>query len=92
MACAIYYILWAYIIPRFKGYTLRQELISLEGGAQSNRLKKVPNNEVAEWDATHDATGRPIEGTVEEIQVQDKGAGASSDNNSDKGTKRPSYV
>lgn len=92
MACAIYYVLWAYIIPRFKGYTLRQELISLEGGAQSNRLKKVPNAELAEWDATHDATGRLIDTTVEEIQVQDKGTGVVSDNNSDKATKGAGYV
>lgn len=92
MACAIYYVLWAYIIPRFKGYTLRQELISLEGGAQSNRLKQVPNAELAEWDATHDAMGRLIDTTVEEIQVQDKGTGASLDNTSDKATKGAGYV
>lgn len=88
MACGIYYILWAYAIPKWKGYTLRQELVSLGDGSQSNQLKKVPNAEVAEWDATHDAAGRAIETPAEEIQVQDKGATASSDT-SYRATKGP---
>ncbi|OKL64684.1 hypothetical protein UA08_01055 [Talaromyces atroroseus] len=70
--CGIYYVLWAWLIPKWSGYTLRQEVISLEDGAQSKRLKKVPNAELAEWDATHDAAGRPIDVPVEEIQVQEK--------------------
>ena len=58
-ACAIYYALWAHFIPNWKGYNLRQELITLEDGAQSNRLRKVPNEEVEEWDAVHVAGGAP---------------------------------
>ncbi|KAG0156140.1 hypothetical protein PDIDSM_3316 [Penicillium digitatum] len=72
LACGIYYYFWAFLIPKWKGYKLRQEQLSLDGGVQSNRLKKVPNDEVAEWDATHDAAGRIIESPVE-IQVQVKG-------------------
>jgi hypothetical protein len=71
LACAIYYYLWAFLIPKWRGYKLRQELVNLGGGVQSNRLKKVPNSEVAEWDATHDSAGRLIESPVE-IQVQAK--------------------
>lgn len=76
LACAIYYWVWVYLIPKLKGYKLRQELISLDGGAQSNQLRKIPNAELAEWDATHDAAGRLIEtpSSSEEIQVLGKGA------------------
>ena len=75
VACAIYYWVWVFLIPRIRGYKLRQELINLDGGAQSNRLKKIPIAELAEWDATHDAAGRLIESPPsEEIQVLGKGA------------------
>ncbi|KAL4749478.1 hypothetical protein BDW72DRAFT_194826 [Aspergillus terricola var. indicus] len=82
IACAIYYALWAYFIPKWKGYKLRQELITLEDGAQSNRLRKIPNEEVEEWDAVHDAAGRLInyeresqsQQSAERIQVEAKGA------------------
>ncbi|KAL3433365.1 high affinity methionine permease [Aspergillus tetrazonus] len=81
IACAIYYALWAHFIPNSKGYKLRQELITLEDGAQSNRLRKVPNEEVEEWDAVHDAAGRLIDyeresqsqQSVDEIQVEANG-------------------
>ncbi|KAH7028641.1 high-affinity methionine permease [Macrophomina phaseolina] len=48
------------LLPKWRGYQLRQELIHLDDGVQSHRLRKVPIAEVAEWDATHDAAGRPI--------------------------------
>ncbi|OQE39774.1 hypothetical protein PENCOP_c006G06741 [Penicillium coprophilum] len=76
LACAIYYYLWAILIPKWRGYKLRQEVVNLGGGVQSNRLKKVPNAEVAEWDVMHDTAGRLIESPVEstvDIQVQVKG-------------------
>ncbi|KAJ5603149.1 hypothetical protein N7537_006105 [Penicillium hordei] len=72
LACGTYYYFWAFLIPKWKGYKLRQEVISLDDGVQSNRLKKVPVAEISEWDATHDAAGRLIESPVE-IQVQVKG-------------------
>ncbi|KAF4763806.1 hypothetical protein N7455_010502 [Penicillium solitum] len=72
LACGIYYYFWAFLIPKWKGYKLRQELLSLDDGVQSNRLQKVPVAEIQEWDATHDAAGRLIESPVE-IQVQVKG-------------------
>ncbi|KAL0260272.1 hypothetical protein SLS55_003958 [Diplodia seriata] len=61
LICALYYWLWAVLLPKWKGYQLRQELVVLDDGAQSNRLRKVPNAEVAEWDATHDTAGRPTQ-------------------------------
>ncbi|KAL4994398.1 amino acid permease-domain-containing protein [Aspergillus recurvatus] len=83
LACAIYYALWAYFIPGWKGYELRQELITLDDGAQSNRLRKIPNEEVGEWDAVHDAAGRLVDSeresqsqqSVDEVQIETKGTG-----------------
>lgn len=59
------YIIW---LPKFGNYQMRQLLERLPDGAQTNRLVKVPNEKIAEWDATHDehgdvldpATGRPL--------------------------------
>jgi hypothetical protein len=84
VACAIYYVIWAYGLPKWKGYQLRQELIALDdNGTQTNRLKKVPNDEVAAWDAVHDASGRRIDSerqdsesqpsSVDQIPVETKG-------------------
>ncbi|KAF4876408.1 High-affinity methionine permease [Colletotrichum siamense] len=87
LACAAYYWFWAFLIPKWKGYKLRQELISFEDGAQSNQLRKVPYADVAEWDATHDAAGRIINNTtVTEAPVQEKAGRTSSEgSNSDVG-------
>ncbi|KAF6754530.1 high affinity methionine permease [Ephemerocybe angulata] len=54
---------WVYIIflPKRGGYTLRQLLERLPDGAQANRLVKVPNDQLADWDATHDEHGDVIE-------------------------------
>ncbi|KAL2148621.1 hypothetical protein VTH82DRAFT_2175 [Thermothelomyces myriococcoides] len=60
LGCAVYYYFWVHLLPRLKGYRLRQEVVTFENGAQSHRLIKVPVAEVAEWDATHDAVGRPL--------------------------------
>ncbi|KAF4835519.1 High-affinity methionine permease [Colletotrichum tropicale] len=87
LACAAYYWFWAFLIPKWKGYKLRQELVSFEDGAQSNQLRKVPYADVAEWDATHDAAGRIINNTtVTEAPVQEKAVRTSSEgSNSDVG-------
>ena len=48
-----------YILPYFGRYTIRQETIYLDDeGTNTHRLVKVPDDEVAAWDATHDPTGR----------------------------------
>ncbi|KAF4468379.1 high-affinity methionine permease [Fusarium albosuccineum] len=93
LACAGYYWLWAFLLPKWKGYKLRQELVSFDDGAQSNQLRKIPNSEVAEWDATHDAAGRRIEPSAAQVQVQQKGVRISSeDSNSDTGKKAPNTI
>lgn len=64
IACAIYYYLWISVIPKLRGYRIRQEVLRLEDGAQSHKLVKVPVAKLAEWDATHDAVGRPLNDSV----------------------------
>ena len=58
--CALYYYLWAILLPQWRNYSLRQEFVTLEGGAQTLQLRKVPNSELAAWDASHDAAGHLI--------------------------------
>ncbi|TQN68468.1 High-affinity methionine permease [Colletotrichum shisoi] len=93
LTCATYYWLWAFLLPKWKGYKLRQELISLDDGAQSNELRKVPISEVGEWDATHDAAGRPLGPSAGETLVQEKGLRTSSEgSNSDEGKQVSSTI
>jgi hypothetical protein len=62
IACAIYYWVWIYALPKHGNYTIRQEVLNLDEGAQAHRLVRVPNVELAHWDATHDAKGKIIGG------------------------------
>ncbi|GKT54474.1 LOW QUALITY PROTEIN: high-affinity methionine permease [Colletotrichum tofieldiae] len=93
LTCAIYYWLWAFLFPKWKGYKLRQELISLDDGAQSNRLRKIPNDKVDEWDATHDSVGRLLGPSASETLVQEKGLRTSSEGStSDAGKQVPNTI
>ncbi|KAI1114314.1 high-affinity methionine permease [Nemania sp. NC0429] len=57
--CAIYYVIWMYVIPRFGGYQLRPEVLNVEDhGAVTHQLVKVPLAEVEKWDREHDEAGR----------------------------------
>lgn len=64
--CGVYYALWIYVLPKLRKYSVRQIVIVLENGEQTHKIVKVPNVEVAQWDATHDAVGREIGGTASE--------------------------
>ncbi|KAH7008996.1 high-affinity methionine permease [Ilyonectria destructans] len=86
--CVIYYWVWAFLLPKWKGYKLRQELVILDDGVQSNQLRKIPLADLAEWDAKHDVAGRCIEPTLHVIPVQQKDARASSDGSNSDGDKR----
>ncbi|KAG6918648.1 hypothetical protein DXG01_012767 [Tephrocybe rancida] len=55
------YLLWIHILPKLGGYAIRQLVEQLDDGAVTNRLIKVPNAELAEWDATHDEQGEIVE-------------------------------
>ncbi|KAF6807388.1 high-affinity methionine permease [Colletotrichum sojae] len=74
LACGLYYWIWAVQIPKWRGYELRQELVDLGDGAQSHHLRKIPYDQVAEWDATHDASGREVASSASGVQVVEKGA------------------
>lgn len=83
IACGTYYWFWAKLIPKWKGYQLRQEVIKLDNGAQTHEIKKVPNEELAEFDATHDATGR-LKVSSSVLQDQEKTSSASDDGEAEK--------
>jgi hypothetical protein len=57
----LYHTCWIYILPHFGKYTIRQELIILDDEtAKVHRLVKVPNTELAIWDAEHDVLGNRV--------------------------------
>ncbi|KAI9833449.1 MAG: hypothetical protein M1819_003607 [Sarea resinae] len=60
--CGIYYWVWIFVLPHFGKYQIRQEVVLLDegDGANTHRLVKVPNADVASWDATHDARGNSL--------------------------------
>jgi len=55
-------------------YSLRQEFVTLEGGAQALQLRKVPNAELAAWDASHDAAGHLIGRNLSDSENEKEGA------------------
>ncbi|KAF9883660.1 hypothetical protein FE257_003094 [Aspergillus nanangensis] len=65
-ACAIYYVIWIRVLPKYGGYQYRHAILKLEGGATAHQLVKVPNAQVESWDADHDAAGRFIHSTEHE--------------------------
>lgn len=72
LACGSYYYIWAILLPKWKSYSLRQELITLDDGAQTHQLRKVPNAQIAEWDASHDVAGRPVGSSLSEVPSQEQ--------------------
>jgi hypothetical protein len=61
IVCGVYYYVWMKLLPRLGNYHIRSQVISVDdNGANTHRLLKVPNDEVAEWDATHDDLGRDL--------------------------------
>lgn len=61
IVCGLYYVGWIYVIPRVRGYRIRQGVITLDSGAKTHNLIKVPVSELSTWDATHDALGRRVD-------------------------------
>jgi hypothetical protein len=72
-------------LPQWRNYSLRQEFVTLEGGAQALQLRKVPNAEVAAWDASHDAAGHLIGQNLSDSENEKEGA---SNQDSQGGDKR----
>ncbi|KAM0251463.1 hypothetical protein ACHAQJ_008171 [Trichoderma viride] len=65
LGCVVYFWLWIHGIPLLRGYKIREEVVTLDDGAKSHKLIKVPNSEVEEWDKKHDHAGRIITEAVE---------------------------
>ncbi|KAF4414593.1 high affinity methionine permease [Fusarium acutatum] len=56
--CGVYYVFWIYIIPKWKGYAIRPEVLEVDtNGANTHRLVRVPLVEIENWDAEHDEAG-----------------------------------
>jgi hypothetical protein len=56
--CGIYYVFWIYIIPKWRGYIIRPEVVEVDSnGANTHRLVRVPALEIEKWDAEHDEAG-----------------------------------
>ncbi|KIW12680.1 hypothetical protein PV08_09958 [Exophiala spinifera] len=62
--CGVYYWLWIIAIPKWHGYRIRQQVDTLDSGANAHKLVKVPLDQVKEWDETHDPTGKLIADTL----------------------------
>lgn len=60
VVCGIYYVAWMYILPRLQNHQIRPETLSAGGSAATHRLVKVPTEQLATWDSTHDASGRLV--------------------------------
>lgn len=57
VVCGVYYVAWMYILPWLQHYSIRPEILSLGGKAATHRLVKVPIDQLAVWNSTHDASG-----------------------------------
>ncbi len=49
-----------YILPRLQHYHIRPEIEAVGGSAATHRLVKVPVEQLATWDSTHEASGRLV--------------------------------
>ncbi|CEI62429.1 hypothetical protein FVEN_g4971 [Fusarium venenatum] len=75
LVCAIYYAFWMYLLPKWKGYSIRTEITEVDdNGANSHRLVRVPNVDLVQWDEEHDEAGnlrqRPILVTSSEASLK----------------------
>lgn len=57
LVCGAYYYVYVKLLPKWKEYELRQEVIQLGDGAQTHSLVRIPYGEVDEWDRSHDVYG-----------------------------------
>ncbi|THV86340.1 amino acid transporter [Aureobasidium pullulans] len=72
LACGVYYYSWIYLLPKWGGYRIKQEVVVLGDGSSTNSLVRVPLSELERWDQDHDAAGRVV---VSGIRVETKNEG-----------------
>ncbi|KAF5676146.1 high-affinity methionine permease [Fusarium heterosporum] len=59
LVCAIYYVVWMHLLPKWRGYVIRSEITSVDdNGANTHRLVRVKYADVPEWDEQHDEAGQ----------------------------------
>ncbi|KAG5984949.1 hypothetical protein E4U54_006082 [Claviceps lovelessii] len=59
LVCGLYYVMWMYLIPKWRKYRIRAEVIKAEDDSVvSHKLIKVPLADVDRWDAEHDEAGQ----------------------------------
>ena len=59
IVCGLYYVAWMHLIPKWRGYRIRTEILEVDdNGANTHRLAKVPVAELDRWDADHDEAGQ----------------------------------
>lgn len=69
--CGLYYVVWMHLLPRWRGYQIRAEIVTEQDGKVSaHRLVKVPDYDVERWDASHDESGRLRHRAVESRQPE----------------------
>ncbi|KAM0280648.1 hypothetical protein ACHAQH_003955 [Verticillium albo-atrum] len=58
--CGLYYWFWMYLLPSWKGYRIRTEVLDVDGdtGANTHRLVRIPLSDLPDWEENHDETGR----------------------------------
>jgi hypothetical protein len=67
-------VIWIYVLPYFKGYEIRQELLLLsDETSKAHRLVKVPRAELEAWDREHDVLGQRIQSSGDSSQRSDNG-------------------
>ncbi|KAG9499519.1 hypothetical protein J7337_007975 [Fusarium musae] len=58
LVCALYYVVWMFVLPKWKGYAIRTEITNVDdNGANTHRLVKVPHADLPQWDEEHDEAG-----------------------------------
>ncbi|KAJ9421169.1 amino acid permease-domain-containing protein [Fusarium oxysporum] len=58
LVCALYYVVWMFLLPKWKGYAIRTEITNVDdNGANTHRLVRVPYADLPRWDEEHDEAG-----------------------------------
>ncbi|KZZ98367.1 high affinity methionine permease [Moelleriella libera RCEF 2490] len=58
VVCVLYYFAWIFVIPSWRGYRIRAEVLKAQDDSiTSHKLVKVPVTEVEKWDAEHSEAG-----------------------------------
>lgn len=66
----IYFYVWVHLLPRLGNYSMRTLTAVNEDGSVVHLLKRVPNDQIEQWDRTHDDAGNLLS---EASDVQDIG-------------------